>query len=52
MLENIVVAVLVGGFAIFTVWGLRVAADQARQDVEAARRQKDIQGQQAKRAKN
>lgn len=37
MLENIVVAIVLGGFLIFSVWGLRVGAEQARRDGQAAK---------------
>jgi len=37
VLENIVVAIVLGGFLIFSVWGLRVGAEQARRDGQAAK---------------
>ena len=35
-LENIVVGIVLGGFLIFSIWGLRVGAEQARRDAQAA----------------
>lgn len=37
MLEHIVVGIVLGGFLAFSVWGLRVGAEQARRDGEMAR---------------
>jgi len=36
MAENIVIGIVLGGFLIFSIWGLRVGAEQARRDAQAA----------------